>query len=244
MFNLLLITIDSLRPDFIGCYNENAKRESLTPNIDKWAKDAFIFKNAISQGPRTGPSFPAIMSGLYPNVFNDMYNLSEKRVLISEILKQNGYTTYAINSNPYISRATGYDRGFDFYDDFLYLRNKKGVSKKLLFYFIKLKSFLKEPYEPAHKINNKAFSWLKNKREPFFFWIHYMDVHGPYYSKKGWKLKNRINANILWRKVTKRPENLSPMPTESPYKKITEKSQCMIHARRVKRRGKFERIDE
>lgn len=227
-FNIVLITVDSLRPDFIGCYNENAKRDSLTPNTDKWAQDAFIFKNAISQGPRTDTSFPAIMSGLYSNAFNDMYNLSEKRVLISELLKQNGYTTYAINSNPYLSRASGYNRGFDFYKDFLHLWNKKGISKKILFYFIKLRSFLKEPYEPAQKLNWKVFSWLKNKREPFFFWIHYMDVHGPYYSKKGWKLKNRIVANVLWRKVTKYPENLSPVAIESQYKEITEKERAIL----------------
>lgn len=222
MINVVLITIDSLRPDFMGCYNKNAKRQNLTPNIDKWAQDAFIFKNAISQGPRTAPSFPAIMSGLYPNVFNDMYCLSEKRILISEILKQNGYTTCAINSNPYLSRSAGYNRGFDFYEDFLRLSDKQGICEKLVFSFIKLRSFLKEPYEPAQKINNKIFSWLEKAGEPFFLWVHYMDVHGPYYSQKGWPLINRIKSNMLWRKVTKRPENLSPMPVKSQYREITE----------------------
>jgi arylsulfatase A-like enzyme len=50
MYNVLLITIDSLRPDFLGCYGHS---EKLSPNIDRLAKEGVLFKSVITQGPRT-----------------------------------------------------------------------------------------------------------------------------------------------------------------------------------------------
>jgi len=202
MYNIILITIDSLRPDFIGCYNENAKKEELTPNIDNWAKDAVIFKTTISQGPRTPESFPALLSGQYSCRYLDIYKgLSPQRVLISEILKKYNYYTAAFNTNPYISRHSGYNRGFDYYKDNLLTFGKHGLKKKFLMGYVRLRNLLKEPYIRANKLNKQVLSWLERANKPFFLWIHYMDVHGPYISKKGLILLNRIRAASLWHKA-------------------------------------------
>jgi arylsulfatase A-like enzyme len=201
MFNVLLITIDSLRPDFIGCYNKDILKEGFTPNIDKWAESAVIFKSVISQGPQTPMSFPAILSGQYACRYLDIYSgLSEKRKLISEILKSKGYNTSGFNPNPYISRYSHYDRGFDYFRDYLYDHTNNWLKKRALPIYVRLKILSEGPYVPAVKLNQDVFSWLQKDLRPFFLWVHHMDVHGPYISKKGWPLLNRVRASLLWHK--------------------------------------------
>jgi len=95
--------------------------------------------------------------------------LSEKRVLISEVLKRAGITTAGFHSNPYLSAYFGWNRGWDvFYDSM-----EDEVDDKV-------------PYIKAGEINNKVSTWLSSHiggiagYNPFFLWVHYMDVHEPY----------------------------------------------------------------
>lgn len=211
MFNVLLFTIDSLRPDVLGCYGSN---EKITPNIDSFARDGIVFNSAISQGPRTAESFPAILSGKYGSTYLDLYNgLSQKRVLISEILKDNGFHTAAFNSNPYISRYKKYDRGFDhFVDNISEIKNINNHWLRLK--LTHLKTLFQEPYTPANIVNEQVKSWLSKELKPYFLWVHYMDVHGPYIPKSGWALKNRIKAGLLWKKSTDAPGRLTEQEKE------------------------------
>lgn len=210
MYDVLLITIDSLRPDYVGFQGQKAKSDSLTLGLDQWAKDAFVFTNAISQGPRTPESFPAMLSGLYSCRYLDIFSgISEKRKLISEMLKKERYHTCAFNSNPYISRTMHYNRGFDLYDDNLFIIKNKGILGSIMINLFKLRSLLKEPYVPALKLNKQVYKWLDKQKTPQFTWVHYMDVHGPYISKKGWYAKNRVQSGFLWRKATHYPERIT-----------------------------------
>src|SRR5690348_8570197 len=61
--NILLITIDTLRADHLGCYGYKAVR---TPTIDGLAREGVLFPMAISQVPLTLPSHAAILTGTYP----------------------------------------------------------------------------------------------------------------------------------------------------------------------------------
>src|SRR5918911_1928825 len=61
--NVLLITIDTLRPDHLSCYGG----KNRTPNIDSIARSGLLFKNAFSQVPLTLPSHTAILTGLFPS---------------------------------------------------------------------------------------------------------------------------------------------------------------------------------
>ena len=201
MPNIILVTIDSLRPDYLGCYQGVKNNAPLTPNIDTLAEKGVIFDHAISQGGVTQTSFPAMLSGQYMCRYMDAYTgISDKRVLISEILKELNYFTCAFNSNPYISTQLGYNRGFDYFYDNLPRISNKGLPERIMIEYTKLKTLLKGPYHPADKLNSKAIPLLKRKQQPYFFWIHYMDVHGPYVSKKGLTISNRIKASILWNK--------------------------------------------
>ncbi|MGH7197632.1 MAG: sulfatase-like hydrolase/transferase, partial [Candidatus Omnitrophota bacterium] len=87
-YNVLVITLDTLRPDRLGCYgNKNIQ----TPNIDRLAAHGTLFKNAFSQAPLTLPSHAALFTSTYPphNQVRDNGNckLDESALTLAEILK-------------------------------------------------------------------------------------------------------------------------------------------------------------
>ncbi len=96
------------------------------------------------------------------------------------------YATAGFHSNPYISRAYGYDEGFDtFYDDLRLGQNKfLALVQRALNKFVLRRG---EYHARAEEINTRSLSWLDSMPDdqPFFLWNHYMDVHGPYNPPRG-----------------------------------------------------------
>jgi hypothetical protein len=66
-FDVVLITVDTTRPDHLGAYNSEHRRMGrlTTPNIDRWALDATLFRHAYSAGGWTSIAMPSLMRGLY-----------------------------------------------------------------------------------------------------------------------------------------------------------------------------------
>jgi len=91
--NIILITIDCLRADHLGCMSY---KKNITPNIDALANNGILFKNAISNGYNTLYSVPSFLTSNLPP-FKEKLGVS-----ITEILKKNGYTTATFNPNPVI----------------------------------------------------------------------------------------------------------------------------------------------
>ncbi len=194
--NCILITIDSLRADHLGCYGyKNIK----TPNIDELSFEGVKFTNAYANSPGTPSSFPAILSSTYPMMYGGYGRLSKLRPYIPEVIKdENGKIyTIGINSNPFLSRHFGYHRGFDFfYDDILSTKkvNRKLIKKgkRLIYTFLGA-----PPYTTGYALNKIAKKQIERaKNNPFFMWIHYMDVHVSYV------YKNRLK-NIIYHKKLK-----------------------------------------
>jgi len=164
MKNIVLLTIDTLRRDVLGCYGGG----NLTPFIDSIQNRSIRFNNAHSTGPYTQAAFPGILTSSYYLDFGKQRMLSTKRVLVSEALKKAGMTTAGFHSNPYFSSYLGWDRGWDvFYDSM-----EDEIDEKT-------------PYIKAEKINKKVDTWLSShvsqeSYNPFFLWVHYMDIHEPY----------------------------------------------------------------
>jgi len=189
--NVILITIDSLRADHLGClgYPHNT-----TPNLDRLAKKGVLFTNCFSNSPTTLTSFRTIMTSTYPSLYNDRY-LSKKRTTIAEPLKENGLKTAGFHSNPFLTKYYGYDRGFDvFYDSVFFnqiisedkLKGKvEGILNwiKYAFFTVTFHAFGK-PYESIEKLNRKVIYWINENKENFFLWVHYMDVHYPYFAPR------------------------------------------------------------
>lgn len=208
MFNVLLITIDSLRVDYVM---------NIYLDIFELSDGTFIFSNAIAPSTHTSPSFLSILSGECPCKYGDWFSAySDKRAIISEIFQENGYRTFAINSNPYISKTFKFNRGFDFFEDNLKLSKKIGLKRKVNLICRRIKPIFKDPYEPGYKINNQVFQFLskKDKTKPYFLWVHYMDVHGPYVKKDGIAFINRIKGALLWHKALYKAKKMTQKDIE------------------------------
>jgi len=162
--NVVLLTIDTLRRDVLGCYGGG----TLSPFIDSIQDRCIRFSKAHSAGPYTQAAFPGILTSSYYLEYGRQKELTSRRVLVSEVLKKAGITTAAFHSNPYISGYFGWNRAWDvFYDSM-----EDDVTDTI-------------PYIKADKINRKVDTWLSshvsaNIQRPFFLWLHYMDVHEPY----------------------------------------------------------------
>ncbi|GAI89822.1 unnamed protein product, partial [marine sediment metagenome] len=165
MKNVILLTIDTLRKDVLGCYGN---KNGLTPFIDSLQNKFIKFTNAQSTGPYTQASFPGILTSSYYLEYGRQKKCSPKRILISEVLNKSGITTVAFHSNPYLCNYFNWNRGWDvFYDSM-----QDEVSDTV-------------PYIKGdginHKVNQWLLSYIKNDDyRPFFLWTHYMDLHEPY----------------------------------------------------------------
>ncbi|HZQ68127.1 MAG TPA: sulfatase-like hydrolase/transferase [Terriglobales bacterium] len=167
--NLVVITIDTLRADHLGCYGYKQIR---TPNIDSLASDGFRFERAFAVVPVTLPSHTTIFTGTYP-MLSGMHDFGDNKLnpdqpTLASVLKQQGYATGAVVASAVLDSRFGLNRGFDFYYDH--------------FDFSRLQeSNLDEMERPGDAVADVALDWLsKNSQGKFFFWMHLYDPHYPY----------------------------------------------------------------
>lgn len=166
--NVILILIDTLRADHLGSYGYYRK---TSPALDNFARQGVRFSRAYSNAPWTKPSVASLFTSLYPSTHRtqkgqfEQYTkhlkvdtLNQSIKTIAETLKENGYVTVGFCCNPHIKSIFGFAQGFDTWD---------------------------ERWGTCENINQRALSWLKkNGSKPFFLYLHYMDVHGPYQPPK------------------------------------------------------------
>jgi arylsulfatase A-like enzyme/Flp pilus assembly protein TadD len=167
--NVVIITIDTLRADHLGCYGYKQIR---TPNIDALASESARFERAYTPVPVTLPAHTVIFTGTYP-VFSGMHDfsgnkLNPKQPTLASLLKGQGYTTGAVIGSAVLDSRFGLNQGFDFYYDH--------------FDFNRLQeSNLEEMERPGNVVADVALDWLgKNRRNKFFLWMHLYDPHYPY----------------------------------------------------------------
>ncbi len=169
--SVLLITIDTLRADHLGCYGY---RRGATPTIDALAKQATKFEHAFSAVPLTLPSHAALLTGTYPfyNGVRDQpgFRLSDKIPTLAEYFARTGYATAAVLGSPVLSQRFGLSRGFDEYDDHF------GASTE------ELEAVFSDTKRPAETVVRLGLAWLDAKPadKPFFLWLHFYDPHMPY----------------------------------------------------------------
>jgi arylsulfatase A-like enzyme len=158
--NIVLILIDTLRADHVGCYGYG---RNTTPNLDKFAADAILFKNAISPAPWTTPTVASVFTAQYPHVLgyeNEPVVLDDKFPCLAEILRNSGYTTAGIISHAYISNTFGIGQGFDTYDE----ENAQGHG-----------------HVSSPSVTDKAIAFVEDhKDDRFFLFVHYFDPHCDY----------------------------------------------------------------
>jgi len=112
--NIVLVVLDTLRADRVGVYGHH--KRDLTPNLDRLAESSIVYTNALSNAPWTLPTHASLFTGLYPDTHGvswGHYELDDSWPVLSELLKDRGYDTFAISNNVLLSSENGFARGYD-----------------------------------------------------------------------------------------------------------------------------------
>jgi arylsulfatase A-like enzyme len=167
--NVVLITIDTVRADHVGCYGYKLIE---TPHLDALAAAGVRFTNAYTPVPITLSAHSVMLTGTYP-MRTGMHDFSGNRLNASQptlatILHGKGYTTGAVLGSAVLDSRFGLNRGFDFYyDHFDFSRlDEKNIDAMM---------------RPGNEVIDRALGWLEgNRRQPFLLWVHLYDAHHPY----------------------------------------------------------------
>ncbi len=167
--DVILVTIDTLRADHVGCYGY---KHIATPALDGLARQGIRFANAFTASPITNSSHASILTGLYPSshgVSDFGVPLAPAHATIAELLKARGYRTAAFIGAVILDSkqlAPGFDQGFDEYDNFP--SSPEGSR------FGRLE-------RRAMTVIQHAEKWMSaNPSRPRFVWVHLYDPHDPY----------------------------------------------------------------
>lgn len=157
--SVLLISIDTVRPDHIGAYGY---ARNTTPAIDGLARQGVVFARTWAQAPWTLPSHMSLFTSLLPSENTvDSINraIPPQTPILAELLQSNGYVTAALVNNGQMKSHWGFNRGFSLWQEFK----------------------VDSPSGNCEHITAKAIDWLGGQRDrPFFLFLHYYDAHDPY----------------------------------------------------------------
>ncbi len=159
--NVLLVTVDTLRADHLGCYGYG---RNTSPRLDELAQRSVLFEQALVQWPKTGPSVCSLMSSTYGSTSGVMRKTGKIPIppeydYLAEILQDAGYDTRAMVTNPSLSRLLNYDQGFDEYGE----------------------AFASPSLDADRVIRFTQKMLLKRRlQEPWFLWVHFMEPHALY----------------------------------------------------------------
>jgi arylsulfatase A-like enzyme len=160
--NLVLITVDTLRPDHLGF---GGYGRATSPNADGLASEGVVFPNSYSQAGWTLPSIGTILTGHYPKdhgatEFN--WALDGDLPTLAGILRRNGYETLGYVSHVFLKPRYGVAEGFSSYDySVLNVGNPHLVTT-------------------ARELTDLAIDGVAESKSPYFLWVHYFDPHFEY----------------------------------------------------------------
>ncbi len=171
--NVLLVTLDTVRADHLGCYGGKG---ASTPTLDALAARGVRFATAVAHAPLTAPSHASILTSHTPLGHgvrdNGAYVLPDGVRSVAETFRAAGYETAAFVSGFPLTRRFGLDRGFAVYDDHL----PRGSDPRRTAYVERT----------ADRTTEAALQWLDATPSagaaatPLFLWVHYFDAHAPY----------------------------------------------------------------
>ena len=169
--SVVLIILDTARADHFHCYGYPLP---TTPAIDRLASEGALFLGAFSQAVNTNPSHASLFTGLLPNAHGNHYNstpLDPAFQTLTTILAKGGYRTGAfVSGYTMVASQSGFNRGFEIYDDQFTGQERKGVETV-----------------------DRALAWLRSlpPEKPYFLFVHLFDPHGKYDPPPGFAEKFR-----------------------------------------------------
>lgn len=178
--NLLLISVDTLRADHLGCYGY---ARDTSPRIDALAARGVLFEELLSTAPWTLPSYGTLFTGLEPTRHRagverrleerfgsgedlereQVQDLAPSAATLAQILAREGYRTLGLVSNPYLDARSGVDRGFG----------------RWLHYVNRAQS--------AVELADRHLTGPSDA--PWFLFVHMIDPHAPYTPLAPWDRK-------------------------------------------------------
>lgn len=172
--NILLITVDTLRADHLSSYGYPRQ---TTPVIDRLASEGVRFDQAAVQWPKTTPSFASLFTATYSKdngIVRKVGNPIPCRFrTLAEMLRRQGYGTYAVVANGALGSEFHFDQGFDKYVETWKVDPPAGI----------------EDPNVAGVVTRLADGLLEHidRSKPFFLWLHYLDPHFPYDPPAPWR---------------------------------------------------------
>ncbi len=184
---VILISIDTLRPDAIDCYPSGDTLRLGTPNIQRIADDGAVFDRAYSTAPWTVPSVGSFISGLPPGAHGAVDDassvLAPGATTIAEILGSNGYATGGFVVNAMLGPGSGMEQGFDVFDEEMHIHRD---GRRLLFQRLidRIRLYWPDPVTPNDNPVMERDAVCRASRfirshagERFFLWLHLFAPH-------------------------------------------------------------------
>jgi arylsulfatase A-like enzyme len=165
--NLLLITLDTLRPDHLNVYGY---QRATSPSLSRLAENSFVFEKAFTVATNSGPSHATLLTGLYPAQHGLLNNGQKIQVpTLAETLRQRGYDTAGFVGYYALGEESGLDKGFENFEYHPIASHEHDEKKDDLKGFKAVTGWLE--------------SWAQtpvDSRSPFFAWMHVQNIHESY----------------------------------------------------------------
>jgi arylsulfatase A-like enzyme len=196
--NVIMISIDTLRADHLGCYMYH---RPTSPVLDEFASQGLLFENAATPCPWTLPAHASLLTGLYPSrhgARTRKNRLPDGVVTLAEVLRQHGFSTAGVVNSHWLSKKNGLHQGFD---DFIYVEEYPGMIR-------------------SPKVEYDGLNWLsEHSGKPFLLFLHYYDIHSdycslPHYEKQFVRPYNGIADGSTTQLYDFRYGQLSPNQTD------------------------------
>ena len=182
--NIVLLVVDALRPDHLGCYGYE---RPTSPVIDRLADDGVVFETAVSSAPWTKASFSSMLTSLHPfqHGVTDWFSvMPDSPATLPEVLARHGYSTACVMNTPALSGRFRILKGFE----------EVVVTEKV--------------DRDAFKTSADAIEIIKRSEEPLFLMVHYSDVHRPY--RPPWRYVDLVESDSRGRPFDQRTGETVP----------------------------------
>jgi arylsulfatase A-like enzyme/Tfp pilus assembly protein PilF len=166
--SVILISVDTLRADHLGCYGY---KRLATPHFDAMAQGGTLFSAVNAQVPLTLPSHVSLLTSTLPftnGVEDNGQRLGASAATLAKALQGHGYQTAAFVGAYVLDRRFGLNAGFDTYDSPFTLHGREGTETG------EIKRF-------GGDVLRAAEQWIaQHDSAPFFVFVHVYDLHTPY----------------------------------------------------------------
>ena len=166
--DVVLITIDTIRADALGCYG---REQARTPHIDRLAAGGARFKYAYAPRGVTLPSLTTILTGVSPlahGVLGNANAMQTQQPTLGETLGDHGYATAAFLTNQCVNLVDRDDQASRGFDHRVCAKTESETYQ----------------YEWDERATELAVDWLRGVDDgPVLLWVHYMDPHGGHHPR-------------------------------------------------------------